>query len=178
MKNFGAGINNFWVGLVTGIMLPVMLIAALLYASVAKLTGMIENSTIAPLINRSEQTFDKVDHLLVTLDDKVDNASLKNLDLKDLEQLAPLKNAQLFPELQALATGVASLKQTVADIDKQAVLDNLKQKLQASLATKFPEDKAQELAENLLNIAQVLASKESMSALSTRLDANQPINEK
>lgn len=158
MKNFSAGLNNFWVGLFTGIMLPIIIVAVLLYATVDKLTGLIEDTAIAPLISRSEQTFDKVDNLLLNLDNKVDDANLKDLAL-----LAPLKNAQLFPELQALASGVANLKQTVTDIDKQAVLANLQEKLQASLATKFPEDKAKELADNLISIAQVLASQSSNS---------------
>ncbi|MFV0595407.1 hypothetical protein [Shewanella sp.] len=156
MKNFSAGLNNFWVGLFTGIMLPIIIVAVLLYATVDKLTGLIEDTAIAPLISRSEQTFDKVDNLLLNLDDKVDDANLKDLAL-----LAPLKNAQLFPELQALGSGVANLKQTVTDIDKQAVLANLQEKLQASLASKFPEDKAKELADNLISIAQVLASQSS-----------------
>ncbi|MGL5394381.1 MAG: hypothetical protein ACRDBQ_03795, partial [Shewanella sp.] len=108
----------------------------------------------------SEQTFDKVDNLLITLDNKVDDANLKDLAL-----FAPLKNAQLFPELQALASAVANLKQTVTAIDKQAVLVNLQEKLQASLATKFPEDKAKELAQNLINIAQVLASEQKLTSL-------------
>lgn len=155
MKNFAAGLNNFWVGLFTGIMLPLIFVAGLLYATVDKFTGLIEDAAIAPLISRSEQTFDKVDNLLLTLDNKVDDANLKDVAL-----LAPLKNAQLFPELQALASGVTNLKQTAADIDKQAVLANLQEKLQASLATKFPEDKAKELAQNLINIAQVLASEQ------------------
>lgn len=153
MKNFSAGINNFWVGLFVGVMLPFIILALLLYATVDKFTGLVQDTAIAPLISRSEQTFDKVDNLLITLDNKVDNANLK-----DLELLAPLKNAQLFPELQALASSVVNLKQTISDIDKQVVLTNLKQKLQTSLATKFPEDQAQELAQNLINIAQLLAN--------------------
>ncbi|QYJ78611.1 hypothetical protein [Shewanella acanthi] len=157
MKNFGAGFNNYWVGFISGIMLPIILVAALLYASVAKLTGLIDDSAIAPLIERSEQTFDKVDHLLVTLDDKVDNASLKDVDLKDLALLAPLKNAQLFPELQTLASGIANLKQAASDFDRETAINNLRETLQTSLAGKFPEDKAKELAQNLMNIAQVLA---------------------
>lgn len=160
MKNFAAGFNNFWVGLFTGVMLPIIIIAVLLYATVDKFTGLIQDATIAPLISRSEQTFDKVDNLLITLDNKVDDANLKDLAL-----FAPLKNAQLFPELQALASAVANLKQTVTAIDKQAILVNLQEKLQASLATKFPEDKAKELAQNLINIAQVLASEQKLTSM-------------
>lgn len=51
------------------------------------------------------------------------------------------------------------LNQAVSDIDKQAILTHLKGKLQTSLATKYPEDKAQELAQSLINIAKVLAIK-------------------
>lgn len=151
-NNFAAGMNNFWVGMVTGMLLPVIVIAALLYATVDKFTGLLQDAAIAPLLERSEQTFDKVDTLLVTLDDKVNDA-----ELKDVQLLAPLKQAQFFPELQALASGVKQLKQTAADLDKQAVLDKLQQQLQSSLQAKFPEDKAQQLAQSLMNIADVLA---------------------
>lgn len=135
-------------------MLPVILVATILYSTVDKLTGLIQDAAIAPLLARSEQTLNKVDNLLTTLDDKVDKANLK-----DLELLTPFKNAQLFTELQDLSSAVTLLNQAVSDIDKQAILTHLKGKLQTSLATKYSEDKAQELAQSLINIAQVLAIK-------------------
>ncbi|MBT1446228.1 hypothetical protein KJI95_17160 [Shewanella sp. JM162201] len=161
MNNFMAGLNNFWVGLFAGIMLPLILVAVILYATVDKLTGVLQDSAIAPFLSRSEQTLDKVDNLLVTLDDKVDSASLKDLNL-----LAPLKDAQLFPELQALATTVTELKKAAAgaqNIDRDAVLKNLQQRLQDSLIAKFPPEKAAALAENLRQIAEVLASNEAVA---------------
>lgn len=105
MKNFTAGLNNFWVGLVTGMLMPVIVVAALLYLTVDKLTGVVQDSAISPFLERSEQTLDKVDNLLVTLDDKVDSASLK-----DLELLAPLKNARILPNCRRLPAPPLSLK--------------------------------------------------------------------
>ncbi|WP_258405441.1 hypothetical protein [Shewanella sp. FJAT-52076] len=154
MKNFTAGLNNFWVGLVTGMLMPVIVVAALLYLTVDKLTGVVQDSAISPFLERSEQTLDKVDNLLVTLDDKVDSASLK-----DLELLAPLKNARILPELQEIAGAAAELKTKVDDIDKEAVLAALRQKLETSLAGKFPEEKAKALAANLENLVRVLAQR-------------------
>ncbi|MGL5393208.1 MAG: hypothetical protein ACRDA8_17815 [Shewanella sp.] len=156
---FYAGINNFWVGLFTGLLLPVMILAALLYGAVSQITGLIEEVALAPLIQRSEQTFDKVDSLLMTLDDKVSSTNLKELAL-----LTPLKNAQLLPELQTLASSVEQLKQAGATIDKEALLAQLKSKLEASLASKFPEEKAKQLAQSLVDIALVLASRAQSGA--------------
>lgn len=45
------------------------------------------------------------------------------------------------------------------DIDKEAVLAALRQKLETSLAGKFPEEKAKALAANLENIVRVLAQR-------------------
>lgn len=153
MDQFRAGINNFWVGLVCGMLMPVAIVVVLLYVTVNKLSHFTQETAIAPLFERGEQTLDKVDNLLLTLDSKVDNASLEELQL-----LAPLKNAQLFPELKTLAAHIGALKQTGADADKKAVMDNLQSQLQQSLAAKFPPEKAQELAHSLINIATVLTS--------------------
>lgn len=159
MNRFYAGINNFWVGLITGIMLPIMFIAALLYATVSKLTGLIEGVALTPLIQRSEQTFDKVDSLLLTLDDKVSNANFKELAL-----LTPLKKAQILPELHTLAVSVEQLSQAVSKIDKEALIAQLKSKLAASLAEKFSQEKAQQLAQSLVDIALVLATRAESAA--------------
>ncbi len=153
MKNFIAGINNFWVGLVTGLMLPIIVLALVISSTVSQVTNLIQDSAIEPIVSRSEQTFDKVDRLLVTLDDKVDHA-----DLKDLELLAPLKNMDLLPELQLIAGDIHQLKQAISEVDKQAVITNLQERLQQSLANKFPEEKAQQLCQNLVNITHLLAS--------------------
>lgn len=157
MKNFSAGLNNFWVGLVTGMLMPVIVVAALLYLTVDKLTGVVQDSAISPFLERSEQTLDKVDNLLVTLDDKVDSASLKDLNL-----LAPLKDAQLFPELQALASTVTEIRQAVDSVDRDALLQGLQMQLQQSLAAKFPPEKAAALAQNLRQLAELLASNEAV----------------
>lgn len=155
MKTFSDGLNNFWVGLVCGMLMPLVLVVGLLYLTVDKLTGVVQDSAISPFLERSEQTLDKVDKLLVTLDDKVDSASLKDLNL-----LAPLKNAQIMPELQALASAVTELKQAADNIDREAVLLGLQQRLEASLAQKFPEQKARALAQNLRQFAELLAKEQ------------------
>ncbi|MCH4296500.1 hypothetical protein MJ923_19530 [Shewanella sp. 3B26] len=157
MKNFTAGLNNFWVGLVTGMLMPVIVVAALLYLTVDKLTSVVQDSAISPFLERSEQTLDKVDNLLVTLDDKVDSASLKDLNL-----LEPLKDAQLFPELQALASTVTQIRQAVDSVDRDALLQGLQTQLQQSLAAKFPPEKAAALAQNLRQLAELLASNEAV----------------
>lgn len=153
MDQFRAGINNFWVGLICGILVPVVIVLILLYATVNKLTHFTQETAIAPLFERGEQTLDKVDNLLLTLDSKVDDASLE-----DLQLLAPLKNAQLLPELTTLGAHIDTLKQARSEIDKKAMRDNLQSQLQNSLTAKFPPEKAQALAQSLTNIASVLAS--------------------
>ncbi|MCF7352920.1 hypothetical protein [Vibrio sp. CK2-1] len=153
MKSFGSGFNNFFVGLFSGLLLPIVIIMVLLFLTVDKITSFAENEAIAPLYQRGEQTLDKVDTLLTTLDSKVDNANLQ-----DVKLLAPLKDANLFPELKQIAGTVSKLRDA-SDSEKQEMLENLKAKLKTTLQEKFPEDKAQQLADNLAGIADVLASK-------------------
>lgn len=153
MKSFGSGFNNFFVGLFSGLLLPIVIIMVLLFLTVDKITSFAENEAIAPLYQRGEQTLDKVDTLLTTLDSKVDNANLE-----DVKLLAPLKDANLFPELKQIAGTVSKLRDA-SDSEKQEMLENLKAKLKTTLQEKFPEDKAQQLADNLAGIADVLASK-------------------
>lgn len=153
MKSFGSGFNNFLVGLFSGLLLPIVIIMVLLFLTVDKITSFAENEAIAPLYQRGEQTLDKVDTLLTTLDSKVDNANLQ-----DVKLLAPLKDANLFPELKQIAGTVSKLREA-SDSEKQEMLENLKAKLKTSLQEKFPEDKAQQLADNLAGIADVLAGK-------------------
>ncbi|ABL98218.1 hypothetical protein SHAM105786_17595 [Shewanella amazonensis] len=166
MKNFTAGLNNFWVGLVTGLLMPLIVVATLLYLTVDKLTGVVQDSAISPFLERSEQTLDKVDSLLVTLDSKVDSA-----DLKDLELLTPLKNANILPDLQDIASAAAELKTKVNDIDRETVITALRHKLTTSLAGKFPEEKAQELAIHLESIARLLAQQ------SDEFEQNTPVTQ-
>ncbi|MEL0630434.1 hypothetical protein [Psychromonas aquatilis] len=156
MKNFAAGFNNFFIGLVSGLLLPIIIILVLLFLSVDKLTGLLESRSFAPIYERSEQTLDKVDTLIMTLDDKVDNA-----DLSNIKALSPLKDANLFPEMKALAASVSELKEGEDNIDKQAVITALKDKLQGSLQGKFTGDQAQQLAESLANIADVIANQDN-----------------
>ncbi|TVO35722.1 hypothetical protein [Vibrio algivorus] len=153
MKSFGSGFNNFFVGLFSGLLLPIVIIMVLLFLTVDKITSFAENEAIAPLYQRGEQTLDKMDALLTTLDSKVDNANLQ-----DVKLLAPLKDANLFPELKQIAGTVSKLRDA-SDTEKQEMLENLKVKLKTTLQEKFPEDKAQQLADNLAGIADVLASK-------------------
>lgn len=153
MKSFGSGFNNFFVGLFSGLLLPIVIIMVLLFLTVDKITSFAENEAIAPLYQRGEQTLDKVDTLLTTLDNKVDNANLQ-----DVKLLAPLKDANLFPELKQIAGAVSKLRDA-SDSEKQEMLENLKAKLKTTLQEKFPEDKAQQLAGNLAGIADVIASK-------------------
>lgn len=153
MKSFGSGFNNFFVGLFSGLLLPIVIIMVLLFLTVDKITSFAENEAIAPLYQRGEQTLDKMDALLTTLDSKVDNANLQ-----DVKLLAPLKDANLFPELKQIASTVSKLRDA-SDAEKQEMLENLKVKLKTTLQEKFPEDKAQQLADNLAGIADVLASK-------------------
>lgn len=153
MKSFGSGFNNFLVGLFSGLLLPIVIIMVLLFLTVDRITSFAENEAIAPLYQRGEQTLDKVDTLLTTLDSKVDNANLQ-----DVKLLAPLKDANLFPELKQIAGTVSKLREA-SDSEKQEMLENLKAKLKTSLQEKFPEDKAQQLADNLAGIADVLAGK-------------------
>lgn len=136
MKSFGSGFNNFFVGLFSGLLLPIVIIMVLLFLTVDKIISFAENEAIAPLYQRGEQTLDKVDTLLTTLDSKVDNANLQ-----DVKLLAPLKNANLFPELKQIAGTVSKLRDA-SDSEKQEMLENLKAKLKTTLQEKFPEDKA------------------------------------
>ncbi|MGO2323585.1 hypothetical protein [Vibrio casei] len=154
MKSFGSGFNNFFVGLFSGLLLPIVIIMVLLFLTVDKVTSFAQNEAIAPLYQRGAETLDKVDALITTLDTKADNANLEELHL-----LAPLKEANLFPELKQLAGSVENIRNATSTADKQVVLDRLKGKLQESLTQKFPEDKAQQLVDNLAGIAEVLASK-------------------
>ncbi|MCG9695369.1 hypothetical protein [Shewanella sp. Isolate11] len=153
MKNFIAGINNFWVGLFTGLLLPIIVIAFLLYATVHQFTDLLQESAISPIVERSELTFDKVDHLLTTLDNKVEHATAE-----DLQVVASLKDTHVIEELQTFASSVKQLKQAVTEADKQAIVSNVQEKLQQSLANKFPPEKAKKISQNLLSIAQILAS--------------------
>lgn len=153
MKGFGSGFNNFFVGLFSGLLLPIVIIMVLLFLTVDKITSFAQHEAIAPLYQRGEQTLDKVDTLLTTLDNKVDNANLQ-----DIKLLAPLKEANLFPELKQMAATVSTLR-NASDSEKQEMLSELKGKLKTTLQEKFPEDKAQQLADNLAGIADVIASK-------------------
>ena len=170
MKNFTAGFNNFFVGLVSGLLLPIIIILVLLFLSVDKLTGLLESRSFAPIYERSEQTLDKVDTLIMTLDDKVDNA-----DLSNIKALSPLKDANLFPEMEALAASVNELKEGKDNIDKQAVITALKDKLQVSLQGKFTGEQAQQLAESLANIADVIANQDN-SAQALKSKAVEELN--
>lgn len=158
MKSFGSGFNNFFVGLFSGLLLPIVIIMVLLFLTVDKLTTFAQDEAIAPLYQRGAETLDKVDSLITTLDTKVDNASLEDLHL-----LEPLKEANLFPELKQLASTANTLSDMASDVDRQALLNDLKDNLKVSLSEKFPEDKAQQLAENLVGIAQVLVSKKEQT---------------
>ncbi len=162
MKNFIAGINNFWVGLVTGLMLPIIVLALVISSTINHITNLIQDSAIEPIVTRSEQTFDKIDHLLITLDNKVNNASLK-----DLELLAPLKNLNVLPELQIIANDITQLKQAISEVDRQIILEHLTEKLHQSLTNRFPPEKAQQLSQSLLNITQELAANHSQLIPST-----------
>lgn len=170
MKNFTAGFNNFFVGLVSGLLLPIIIILVLLFLSVDKLTGLLESRSFAPIYERSEQTLDKVDTLIMTLDDKVDNA-----DLSNIKALSPLKDANLFPEMKALAASVNELKEGEDNINKQAVITALKDKLQGSLQGKFTGEQAQQLAESLANIAEVIANQDN-SAQALKSKAVEELN--
>jgi len=170
MKNFTAGFNNFFVGLVSGLLLPIIIILVLLFLSVDKLTGLLESRSFAPIYERSEQTLDKVDTLIMTLDDKVDNA-----DLSNIKALSPLRDANLFPEMKALAASVNELKEGEDNIDKQAVITALKDKLQGSLQGKFTGEQAQQLAESLANIAEVIANQDN-SAQALKSKAVEELN--
>ncbi|WP_211293955.1 hypothetical protein [Vibrio gangliei] len=158
MKGFGSGFNNFFVGLFSGLLLPIVIIMVLMFLTVDKLTSFAENEAIAPLYTRGAQTLDKLDTLIETLDNKVEDA-----DLQDIKLLAPLKDANLFPELKKIAA-VAGKIRNASDSEKQEMLANLKGQLKASLQQKFPEEKAQQLADNLTGIADVLASKKEALA--------------
>lgn len=155
MKSFGSGFNNFFVGLFSGLLLPIVIIMVLMFLTVDKITSFAENEAIAPLYTRGSQTLDKLDTLIETLDNKVDDA-----DLQDIHLLAPLKEANLFPELKNIATAVNHIRNT-PDADRQEMLAHLKGQLKASLQQKFPEETAQQLAENLSGIAEVLANKKA-----------------
>ncbi|OEF28192.1 hypothetical protein [Vibrio rumoiensis] len=159
MKSFGSGFNNFFVGLFSGLLLPIVIIMVLLFLTVDKVTSFAQDEAIAPLYQRGAETLDKVDSLITTLDTKVDNASLEDIHL-----LAPLKDANLFPELKQLAGSVEKLSNAASDVDKQAVVDNLKENLKTSLSQKYPVEKAQQLADNFAGIAEVLASKKEQVA--------------
>ncbi|WP_203219058.1 hypothetical protein [Vibrio sp. S17_S38] len=154
MKNFASGMNNFVVGLFSGLLLPIVIIMVLLFMTVDKITSFAQDEAIAPLYQRGAQTLDKVDALIMTLDNKVDNA-----DLQDIKLLSPLKEANVFPELKQLARSVQMIREAAEDKDKQAVIDGLKEKLQQSFSNKFPEEQAQQLADNFANIAQIMANK-------------------
>lgn len=154
MKNFASGMNNFVVGLFSGLLLPIVIIMVLLFMTVDKITNFAQDEAIAPLYQRGAQTLDKVDALISTLDNKVDNA-----DLQDIKLLAPLKEANVFPELKQVASSVKVIREAAEEKDKQAVIDDLKAKLQQSLTKKFTEDQAQQLADSFANIAQVMANK-------------------
>lgn len=154
MKNFASGMNNFVVGLFSGLLLPIVIIMVLLFMTVDKITNFAQDEAIAPLYQRGTQTLDKVDALISTLDNKVDNA-----DLQDIKLLALLKEANVFPELKQVASSVKVIREAAEEKDKQAVIDDLKEKLQQSLTKKFTEDQAQQLADSFANIAQVMANK-------------------
>ncbi|MFV0576852.1 MAG: hypothetical protein ACK5NC_15730 [Vibrio sp.] len=158
MKNFGAGFNNFFVGLFSGLLLPIVIIVVLLFLTVDKLTNFAQDAAIAPLYQRGAQTLDKVDVLLTSLDTKVNEA-----DLKDLQLLAPLKDANLFPELKQIAGTIQAIRTSTPE-QKQAVIENLEATLITSLQDKFPKEKAQELATHLAGIAELLAAKKDQIA--------------
>ncbi|WP_153448313.1 hypothetical protein [Vibrio algicola] len=159
MKNFASGMNNFFVGLFSGLLLPIVIIMVLLFMTVDKVTSFAQDEAIAPLYQRGAKTLDKVDSLITTLDNKVDQA-----DLKDIKLLAPLKDANLFPELKQLASSVSHIREAAAGKDKQQVIDGLKGQLKASFAKKFPDAQAQKLADNFAGIAEVMASKKEKIA--------------
>lgn len=166
MKNFTSGFNNFFVGLVSGLLLPIIIISTLLFLSVDKLTHIIEHKSFAPIYARSEQTLDKVDSLIMTLDDKVNQA-----DLSNIKALSPLKEANLFPEMKELAASIAKLKENKDSIEKQVIIDALKDKLQASLQGKFTGEQAELLADSLTNIADVISKKDDIpQALKSKVE--------
>ncbi|WP_086981225.1 hypothetical protein [Vibrio aphrogenes] len=158
MKGFGSGFNNFFVGLFSGLLLPLVIIMVLIFLTVDKVTSFAENEAITPIYARGAETLDKLDTLIETIDTKVDDASLK-----DLQLLAPLKEANLFPELQQMSATIVKVRQ-VSDEQKQEMLGQLKEQLNQSLLQKFPPEKAQQLTDNLLGIADVLASKKEVLA--------------
>lgn len=71
MRAFLSGINNFWVGLVFGLSLPLLLIVLTLSVTLYQLTDFANDVAITPLYQRGEQTLARVDQLLVTLDQRL-----------------------------------------------------------------------------------------------------------
>lgn len=152
MKNFLSGLNTFWVGLVSGIMLPILLVVGLLYATVSQLTGFVSQEAIAPLLARGEVTLDNVDHFIGTLDQKANDADLENIHL-----LAPFEDAKLMPELKQVTQGAQEIREAIEGFDKEAIKNRLKEELTTSLAQKYPQERADELSESLVDLAVVLA---------------------
>ncbi|MGB2079777.1 MAG: hypothetical protein ACPHV3_08310, partial [Vibrio sp.] len=147
---------TFWVGLVTGIMLPILVVVFMLYLTVSQLTGFVSQEAIAPLLKRGEITLDNVDHLIATIDDKASNAELENIHL-----LAPFQDAKLLPELKKVTQGAQEIREAVEGFDKEAIKNRLKQEIQQSLTEKLPADQAQTMADSLVALAEVLAQNQA-----------------
>jgi len=158
MKKFVSGINNFFVGLVSGLLLPIIIILFLLFLSVDKITALVESKSFIPLYAHGEQTLDKVDKLISTLDDKVEQADLNNM--KALTSLkASIKDVQLLPEFKLLTSTLLTLNNVKGNSEKQKSIEDLKVQLQSTLKDKFSGEQSQQLVNNFINIAEIIAAK-------------------
>ncbi|MEL4471719.1 hypothetical protein [Shewanella algae] len=149
MRAFLSGINNFWVGLVFGLSLPLLLIVLTLSVTLYQLTDFANDVAITPLYQRGEQTLARVDQLLMTLDQRLSD--------DDPGLLAPLKQIELLPELKLLALSVAKLQVEENQPALSAVKAELATQLDASLKQRFATAEAEALSLHLQQILEILA---------------------
>ncbi|GAB1111476.1 MAG: hypothetical protein SwBeaMacB_21150 [Shewanella algae] len=145
MRAFLSGINNFWVGLVFGLSLPLLLIVLTLSVTLYQLTDFANDVAITPLYQRGEQTLE----LLVTLDQRLSD--------DDPGLLAPFKQIELLPELKLLALSVAKLQVEENQPALSAVKAELATQLDASLKQRFATAEAEALSQHLQQILEILA---------------------
>ncbi len=148
MKNFMQGINNFFVGLFVGLLTPVLIIAVLLFMTVDKLTHFTQQQAMAPLMQQAEQTLNRIDTLVMNVDGKV-----SAVELEDLQQLSPFKDAKILPELKQVASSIQQVKQNIDQQDVDVVLLHLQHQLEQSLSEKLSEQQAHEVAQSLTQLA-------------------------
>ncbi|WP_345843497.1 hypothetical protein [Shewanella algae] len=149
MRAFLSGINNFWVGLVFGLSLPLLLIVLTLSVTLYQLTDFANDVAITPLYQRGEQTLARVDQLLMTLDQRLSD--------DDPGLLAPLKQIELLPELKLLALSIAKLQVEENQPALSAVKAELATQLDASLKQRFATAEAEALSQHLQQILEILA---------------------